>query len=311
MKKFSTMFFSFLAVALLLVGCGNSNTDTSTASNEIKLKNGVIITIDNIELKDKYGDLTANASSAAFVVSMTAENTAEKEQSFGTSAIALNFNGTTVYAEMLSGGTSALRYYDTIPAGESVSGDAVFAMPATFTSSDEAELLFTNVIGDELGSYKFTDLTSLVKSDSTPTVTTGTDGMQSGEVGGVKLSVGAPTIYSADEAQALYPELLGLSRGYVYVIADIAVENNSDTTLNDFFNIALYDEYNESSTARAINYNPADNAEAFNTRGEIAPGDTHSGKVAWIMKDDVTELTIKYAPLSPADKTKIEIKIMG
>lgn len=309
MKKILKLTLTLLTSVVMLFACNaTDNTANNTPSNEVKLKNDMVVTIDGIELKDKHGDLKASSNSAAFVVSLTVLNNGKRDQGFGGSNVTLQINGQDISAEMLTGSSTSFGFFKDIAIGDSLSGDLVFAAPAAFTDTDKVVLLFTDVLGNEQGSYTV-DTTTLEKIDSTPKVTASTDGtMQSGELGGVKISVGKPTTLSSDEACAEYPHLSALTRGFVYVIADVIIENNATREIDDFYEVSLYDEFGESSIAKSF---AGEGEGFFEMYTPLPAGETRSGKMAWIIKDDVKELTIKYPPLRPEDKTKIEIKIQG
>jgi Telomeric repeat-binding factor 2. len=319
MNKFGKILLSIICSATILVACGNDNnvpsgTDAAVNQNQAELTNGLIVTMNSINLKDKYGDLVATAETGALVIDLSIENTADKETSFGTSSVTLYVGDEYVLAELLSGGERAIRYFDTIPVGGTLEGELLFGVPANISAAtEEVKLVFTDVIGNETGSIKL-DVTNLEKEDSTPKVsqeeTTTGIGAQSAEIGGVKVTVSNFERLTDEEAKAKHPDVSGLSRGYEYVLLDISIENNSggERAKLNAFNFALDDEYGDRWTAK--NVYGRDLIGAMDTDTPILDGETRTGKIMFMIKDDITQLTFSYAPLYPEDKTRIEMELL-
>lgn len=125
-------------------------------------------------------------------------------------------------------------------------------------------------------------------------------------VSDVTITIHQTKLLSSKKALATYPQFVPLTGSYMYIITELTLENNSAESLNNFYNIMLYDEYGESSFAKYVEGNTD---EFFDINLEMLPHTSRTGKIVWILKNDVKKLILKYAPFPLKQPTQIIIQI--
>lgn len=252
----------------------------SETGTSIVLDNGLEFEILNAHLLESHGNYYS-ANGAVLVMNVEFYNGAGVREVTGAPYVRLYINGEAQSSLTLSGVDEDLDFIEWIEAGEAMQANIVYAAPTSFLPNDEVKLSFLSFEEDIVGEL-ILDLTHLEMEVNEAAVTTSGDHTVI-EFDDIIVSLGEPIVMTSDEFRDAFPDwIFDLTTHYRWLLVYAEITNNTEESVN-FGNRPFYitDEFEDLHwQSTAIDRL---NDTGFDIDGEIAPGDTLSGYVPFIV----------------------------